>query len=355
MIIRDYGLYRRVWPFATSRELFFTVGIARSVVPSNERVLRLYRINTSGNIDLLQNLSLHEPRIDTSGQPYFKPGLGLFIPAWNSEFYTIGKTIFVIFKSYDFNEYKVVYVDEHGSYGKHFFTDAQGTRICIGVGKGWNGKPGRVSYTPRGAYLLCSEDGGDHWTQIYEIKYPTAIYSGVIVDDIIAFTLRERGAVVVSFNGGKHFREIILGSSARIITFCRIEGSDVAILSSDDALFISDDFMNWKKIKLPTKGLALRYPTVDESSVFFTGVGNGSWIFKVSLDNFNIKDIMAREIHYDIAPRLALFNRKLYVGSELYGKLYSIEMSEFKRFNGVTNLRIKFMFYINLLKAKIGR
>jgi hypothetical protein len=111
MIIRDYGLYRRVWPFTTSRELIFTVGIGRPFIPSNERVLHLYRINTSGNIDLLHNLSLQEPRIDTSGQPYFKPGLGLFMPAWNSEFYTIGKTIFVIFKSYDFNEYKVVYVD----------------------------------------------------------------------------------------------------------------------------------------------------------------------------------------------------------------------------------------------------
>jgi len=355
MIIGDYGLYRRVWPFATSRELFFTVGIARPVIPSNERALRLYRINTSGNIDLLQILSLQEPRVDTSGQPYFKSGLGLLIPAWNSEFYTIGKTIFVIFKSYDFNEYKVVYVDEHGSYGNHFFSDVQGTRICIGVGKGWNGKPGRVSYTPRGAYLLCSEDGGDHWSQIYEIKYPTAIYSGVIVDDIIAFTLRERGAIVVSFNGGKHFKEIILGSSARTIIFCRIEGSDVAILSSDDALFISEDFINWKRIMLPTKGLSLRYPTVNSPFVIFTGVGNGSWIFKISLDNFNIKDIMAREIYNDIAPRLALFNGKLYIGSELYGKLYSIEMSEFRRFNSLTNLKINFMFYINLLKAKIGK
>jgi len=77
MIIRDYGLYRRVWPFATSRELIFTVGIGRPFIPSNERVLHLYRINTSGNIGLLHNLSLQEPRIDTSGLPYFKPGLGL--------------------------------------------------------------------------------------------------------------------------------------------------------------------------------------------------------------------------------------------------------------------------------------
>ena len=47
----------------------------------------------------------------------------------------------MIFKSYEFDEYKVVYMYEHESYGKHFFTNAQGTRICIGVGKGWNDKP----------------------------------------------------------------------------------------------------------------------------------------------------------------------------------------------------------------------
>jgi len=278
-VIADFGILRRVWPTSMRTGILFTVGAARHSYPPHERRLLLYEFQPYRKVlKRLVDLTSIDPHVDTSGKPFFVERLGTFIPAWSADYYVYGGTYFKIFHSENLVEFKSVYVDPTGTYGNHFFADVKGDVICIGVGRGWKGRQGKISYTPLNSYLLCSEDGGEHWFKVYELKYPSALYDGIIVDDIILFTAREKSSVFVSFNKGNNFTEIRLSSNARNVLYTKVGKKEIIIVSSDDSFYYSTDFMKFKRIKFGTKGLALRYPTLYLGKIFFTGVGTRSWL-----------------------------------------------------------------------------
>ncbi|MCC6004915.1 MAG: hypothetical protein LM590_11305 [Thermofilum sp.] len=327
-IIADFGSLRRVWPTAADDRVFFTVGSARPYLPLNEQRLILYEYKPyNDTFTRIIDLTNIDKLVNTSGKSFFKRNAGIFIPAWNSEFYIYGKTYFKIFHSENLTDFRTVYVDPTGTYGNHFFANDAGNIICIGVGRGWKGKKGSISYTPLSSYLLISEDHGENWLKIYELRYPTAIYDGVIVDDLILFTARERKSVFFSINKGKTFNEIHLDSPARNAAYFRIGRKEFIIISSNDSFYLSHlDNIKFKKIKLYTVGLVLRYPIFFQRKIFLSGVGVRSWLIA-----FDLK--LGKVDKYDItmlagdksACRLAFSNNKFLIGSELYGKLYAIE------------------------------
>jgi hypothetical protein len=194
-IVADFGNMRRVWPSTASARngVFFTVGVARPFLPLSEQRLLLYGLEPYNNmLKRLMDLTSIDASVNTSGKPFFKDDLGMFIPAWNAYYYVNGRIYFKIFHSKDLIEFRSVYADPAGTYGNHFFTDPSSNTICIGVGRGWKGEEGIISYTPLSSYVLCSEDGGEHWVKIYELKYPSAIYDGIIIDELMLFTAREK-------------------------------------------------------------------------------------------------------------------------------------------------------------------
>ncbi|MHA1583361.1 MAG: glycosyltransferase [Candidatus Baldrarchaeia archaeon] len=107
----DFGVMRRIWPTTMEDNLLFTIGTARPFIPHHKRRLLLYEFNPYRNrLKCIVDLTFLEPLIDTSGKPFFKEEVGLFIPAWNSEFYINGRTIFKIFHSCDLAEFRTVYI-----------------------------------------------------------------------------------------------------------------------------------------------------------------------------------------------------------------------------------------------------
>jgi len=339
-------------------DIIFTVGTARPFIPRHDRRLLLYKLNLyRDGLERVVDLTSIDALVDTSGQPFFKNGLGLFVPAWNSEYYICGRTYFKIFKSEDLTNFKAVYTDPKGTYGNHFFSDPVGQYICIGVGRGWKGSKGIVSYTPSSSYLLCSEDGGEHWYKVYELDYPTAIYDGVVIDDLILFTAREKCAVYVSFNKGKSFCEIQLNSTARNITYHRKRRREIFIVSSDDSFYISLDATKFWKVRLKTKGLVLRYPTTipDHNTAFcFAGVGVRSWLLAVDLETGETNICDLTDFTGDTyASRLAVFHDKFFVGSELYGKLYFGDITLLRKLTRKDLIKLQTSFLARSLCGRI--
>jgi len=292
----------------------------------------------------LKDLTSIDKYVDTSGRPFFKKGMGVFIPAWNADYYIRGQTYFKIFHSEDLVEFKDVYVDPAGTYGNHFFADAKGSMICIGVGRGWKGCQGTISYTPLSSYLLCSEDGGKHWSKIYELKLPSAIYDGLIVDDTILFTARERGSIFISFNKGRTFTEIRLFSSARNVLYTKIGRKEVIVISSDNSFYYSTDLVKFERIKFNTKGLVLRYPTYYLSKIFFTGVGTCSWLLAYDPKSGKLYNIDLTKFYGDkSATRLATYNDVFFVGSELYGKLYLVNPNSLEEVGTKDYIKLRIM------------
>lgn len=328
-IIIDFGSLRRVWPTAADDRVFFTVGSARPYLPLNEQRLILYEYKPyNDTFTRIIDLTNIDKLVNTSGKSFFKRNVGIFIPAWNSEYYIYGKTYFKIFHSENLTDFRTVYVDLSGTYGNHFFANDTGNIICIGVGRGWKGKKGSISYTPLSSYLLISEDYGESWLKIYELRYPTAIYDGVIVDDLILFTARERKSVFFSTNKGKTFNEIHLDSPARNAAYFRIGRKEFITISSNDSFYLSYlDDIKFEKIKLYTVGLAFRYPIFFQGKIFLSGVGVRSWLvaYDLKLGKINKYFDITAFAGDKIAGRLAFYNNKFFVGSELYGKLYVIE------------------------------
>jgi hypothetical protein len=328
-IVSGFGNLRRVWPTTTKDCITFTVGVARPFIPSYERRLLIYQFNHYRNkLKLLADFHVDTFHVDTSGQPYFSNKTGLFIPAWNSDYYVYGRTYFKIFRSQDFSEFQEIYVDPAGTYGNHFFSDESGNQIYIGVGRGWKGTRGTISYTPLNSYLLGSEDGGEHWSKIYELKYPTAIYDGVKVDDLIIFSARERNSIFVSFDNGKNFKEISFDSPTRNVIYYRKGRREFFIVSSNDSFYLSTDAVKFTTIKVGTKGLVLRYPTILPEycdNIYFAGVGPRSWLLAIDLKLGKLKIYDLTKLTRDVyAARLTVLSNLFFIGSELKGKLYLI-------------------------------
>jgi len=354
-IIADFGSLRRVWPTAAEGRVFFTVGSARPYLSLNEQRLILYEYKPYNNtFTRIIDLTNIDKLVNTSGKPFFKRNIGIFIPAWNSGFYIYGKTYFKIFHSENLTDFRTVYVDPSGTYGNHFFANDTGNIIGIGVGRGWKGKKGSISYTPLSSYLLISEDYGESWLKIYELRYPTAIYDGVIVDDLILFTARERKSVFFSTNKGKTFNEIRLDSPARNAAYFRIGRKEFIIISSNDSFYLSHlDNIKFKKIKLYTVGLVLRYPIFFQRKIFLSGVGVRSWLIA-----FDLK--LGKVDKYDItilagdksACRLAFSNNKFFIGSELYGKLYAIEPGSLRELRTKDYIKLYLSFLLNSMLKK---
>jgi hypothetical protein len=273
----------------------------------------------------VQDITSIDASLDTSGKPFYKKSIGYLIPAWNADFYICGRTWFKILHSKDLTEFKEVYVDPTGTYGNHFFADASSNRICIGVGRGLKGSQGTIGYTPLSSYLLCSEDGGEHWFKAYELKYPSAIYDGVIVDDIVAFTARERCSIFVSFNGGRRFTELRLASDARNTLYTKIGRKEIFIVSSNDQFYYSTDWTKFKTVRFNTTGLVLRYPTWHLGKIFFSGVGNRSWLLAFDPKSGRLYGVDLTRFTGDVlASRLSVHGDQFFVGSETRGKLYLV-------------------------------
>jgi hypothetical protein len=356
-IIADFGILRRVWPTAAEDKIFFTVGLARPYLPPNEEHLILYEYNLYSNMfTRIIDLTNIDKYVNTSGKPYFERNVGILIPAWNSGFYIYGKTYFKIFHIENLTDVRTVYVDPSGTYGNHFFANDTGNIICIGVGRGWKGKKGSISYTPLSSYLLISEDYGESWFKIYELRYPTAIYDGVIVDDLILFTARERKSVFVSTNKGKTFYEIPLDSSARNAAYFRIGRREFIIISSNNSFYLSYlDNIKFEKIKLNTVGLAFRYPIFFQGKIFLSGVGVRSWLvaYDLKLGKINKYFDITALAGDKIAGRLALLNNKFFVGSELYGKLYVIEHDNLRELQIEDYIKLHTSHLLNSMLEKL--
>jgi len=356
-IIADFGVFRRVWPTAAEGKVFFTVGSARPYIPLKEQRLILYEYKPhSDTYTQIIDLTNIDKFVNTSGKPFFKRNVGIFIPAWNSEFYIYGKTYFKIFHSENLTDFRTVYVDPTGTYGNHFFANDAGNIICIGVGRGWKGKKGSISYTPLSSYLLISEDYGKSWLKIYELRYPTAIYDGVIVDDLILFTARERKSVFFSTNKGRTFNEIRLDSPARNAAYFRIGRKEFIIISSNDSFYLSYlDDIKFEKIKLNTVGLAFRYPIFFQGKIFLSGVGARSWLvaYDLKLGKINKYFDITALARDKIVVRLTFSNNKFFVGSELYGKLYAIEPDSLRELQLKDYLKLHLSFLLNSMLQKL--
>ena len=135
----------------------------------------------------------------------------------------------------------------------------------------------------------------------------------------------EKKSIFISFNRGRTFSEIRLSSPARNVAYYRVGRREFIVVSSDDSFYLSSDGIEFSRVRLNTRGLALRYPTLYLGRLLFSGVGVRSSLVAVDLrvGNTYIYDIT--NIAGDAsACRLAVFNDVLFVGSELCGKLYAV-------------------------------
>jgi hypothetical protein len=142
-IVADFGNMRRVWPSTASARngVFFTVGVARPFLPLSEQRLLLYGLEPYNNmLKRLMDLTSIDASVNTSGKPFFKDDLGMFIPAWNAYYYVHGRIYFKIFHSKDLIEFRSVYADPAGTYGNHFSRIPQVILYVLGLVVGGRGR-----------------------------------------------------------------------------------------------------------------------------------------------------------------------------------------------------------------------
>lgn len=325
------GKYYRVWPYSDPKRglVYITIGTSR---PYAKPLCRILRLDPSKNVlEQIFDFYAVNKFATTTGQPFVtKEGL-LLVPVWNAAFYTNGRTYFAIYRSDDGYYWEKVYEDLEGTYANHFFQSPFDGSIFIGVGVKGGGRKGRISYTPERAYLLNSEDSGKTWKKIFKVNSKTAIYDGAIIDEkTIIVTLREMKSIAKSINGGRSWSLDHLGTTVRNVNYFRQE--EKIVISSDSSFYISThDRFNWKKVTLPVRGLALRYPTSYKNLILMTGVGWRSFLLatdKFSSSRFYYLDISSLTKSKFIA-RMALINGTLLLGDEMEtGSLISIKFPE---------------------------
>lgn len=319
-MLLNFGKYYRVWPFADveHNKLYVSIALFRPYVKPLCKLLESKDFGESWNE--VANFYFMDRRNTTTGQPFVTRDGIIFVPIWSVGFYTHGTPGFAIYKSNDsdLSWYKI-YEDSEGTYGKHFFQSPDGY-LYIGVGLGGGGSNGRVSSTPGRSYLLRSGDMGKTWGKILKVDYPTALYSGVVLNDkTILVTAREKRSLFLSENGGKTWKEVPVGNTARSISY--IEELRKIVVTSNSALFISGNVVNWTQLRTPINGLMLRYPTWYRGKLYMSGVGWHSYVISTDLNKWYLSLDITRETRSNLAARMAVLGDYVFVGDEANGTL----------------------------------
>ncbi len=325
-VLLNYGKHYRIWPFADvkHKELYVSVGLARPFVKT---LCRLLRSRDNGESwDQISDFCHMDRRNTTTGQPFVTNVGEIFVPTWNAGFYTHGETWFAIYKSEDKGSlWKKVYEDPNGTYGKHFFQDPTDDSIYIGVGVKGGGFKGRISYTPAKAYLLKSDDHGRTWKKVLKIDYPTAIYSGATISNkTIVVTAREKKAIFTSHDGGNSWSETYLNNSTRSAS--NIEELRKLVVTSNSAIFISDDGSTWNRLTMPIKWLAIRYPTFYNGKLYMTADAGRSYIISTDLKKWYLAFDVTKKTGSDLFGRMAIVNDHMFLGGEMNGLLLRVKL-----------------------------
>ncbi len=341
-MLLSYGNFYRIWPFVNTNrnELYVSVALLRSYTKPLCKLIRSRDYGRSWT-EIADFHSL-DKRNTTTGQPFVTQEGTLFIPVWNAGFYTHGTSWFAIYKSNDSgSSWEKVYENPKGTYGKHFFQGPAGN-LYIGVGLGGGGSNGRVSPTPGKSYLLRSRDMGQTWEEILLVDYPTALYSGVALDDkTVLVAAREKRSLFLSVNGGRTWKETRMGNSMRNISY--IKELHKIVVTSNSSLFISGDAESWTRLNAPIKGLVLRYPTWYRRKLYMSSVGWWrSYVVSTDLNRWYLSFDVTEETGSNLGARMAVLGDFMFIGDEANGTLLQAKLpfginrpiSAFQRLNG---------------------
>lgn len=324
-MLLNYGENHRIWPFADTRNRAIYASVAR-VRPSAKPVCKLFRSGDYGEswTELADFHSMNK-RNTTTGQPFVSTDSSIFVPVWNAGFYTHGVLGLAIYRSDDKGvSWIKMYEDLHDTYGKHFFESPEGD-LYLGVGQGGGGTDGKVSPRPGKSRLLLSRDTGQNWEEILSVNYPTALYSGVALDnETVLVAAREKKSLFLSPDGGKTWKETHLGHKTRSVSYVK-ELSKI-VVSSDSALFISDDVVKWSRFDIPVKGLMLRYPTWHEGRLYMSGVAWRSYIVSTDLNTWALNHDVTRETSSNLGARMTMLDDNIFIGDEANGTLIRVEL-----------------------------
>ena len=314
--VLNYGRYHRIWP-ALGREntLYASVSSVRSFVQPICKLLRSEDFGESW-IELADFYSMN-PKNTTTGQPFTLVDGTLLVSLWDRDFYEFGRTSLAICRSEDGGRsWEETYSNSAATYGNHFFQNGQDGTIYLCAGLGGGGSEGRVSFAPAKGLLLRSRDTGRSWEACLGVDGPTALYDGVVIDDIVIVSARDRGSVFRSEDNGGTFHEIRFGRATRNVE--RI--GDNVVVSSDGALFVScDEGRSWVRKDSPLKNLAMRYPTPIRDKIAVTGVGWRSFVLTTDLrrNKWNVILDATRVAHTRLMARMTVTKDYLFLGDEM--------------------------------------
>jgi len=347
-MLLNYGKYYRVWPFAhvEHNRLYASIALFRPYV---KPLCRLFQSNDyGGSWNEIADFYSMDRRNTTTGQPFVTRDGIVLIPVWSVGFYTHGTLWFAIYRSSDSGlSWQKTYEDSEGTYGKHFFQSSDGN-LYIGVGLGGGGSEGRVSPTPGRSYLLRSEDMGKTWRRILKVDYPTALYSGAVLNDkTVLVAAREKKSLFLSENGGETWKEVLMGNTTRSVSY--IEELHKTVVTSNSALFFSEDSLNWTQLRVPIKGLTLRYPTWFEGKLYMSSVGWHCYVISTDLNKWYFDLDVTRVTRSNLGARMAVLSDYLFVGDEANGTLVRAKLPFDSNIS--VNLRQVFRGNINYLAA----
>jgi Ca2+-binding RTX toxin-like protein len=317
----DYGKYYRVWPFFDTRnnKLYVSVGLLRPLV---RPVCQLFQSTDYGQtLNQIADFHLLDKRGTTTGQPFVADNGDIFVPIWNSGFYTHGQTWLAIFKSEDEGgSWEKVYEDYQSTYGKHFFQNPTNHDLYLGVGVNGGGRNNKVTSTPANAYLLRTQDDGKTWRKMLQVNYPTALYSGAVSNDNVTIvTAREKKSVFTSLNDGLSWTEKYLGNTARNVSY--FKELNRFVVSSNSSIFVSSDGFSWHRINTPIKWIVLRYPTLRKGKIYFSSVVGRSFILSTDFEKWYINFDATKVAGSTLFSRMAAADKFFFLGNELYGIL----------------------------------
>jgi len=264
-----------------------------------------------------------DKRNTTTGQPFITSDGTILVPTWNSSFYTHGTLWFAIYKGNKHgSSWLKVYEDLGGTYGKHFFESPTGD-LYIGVGIGGGGTKGRISSRPNKSYLLKSEDMGKTWKKILRVSYSTSLYSGVALnDETVLVTAREKKSLFLSRNSGETWSEIHVGNVTRSASY--VEELHKIVVTSNSAIFTSNDALHWTRLNAPIKGLILRYPTFYKGKLYMSHAGWHGYIVSTDLSKWYLSYDVTKETGSNLGARMVILNDYVFVGDESNGTLIRI-------------------------------
>jgi len=285
MIGHRFSEYLRVWPMRTQGGRAFagfTVGKAR---PWAEGKAGLYELSNEGReYALLADLNtLSAEGLDTTGQPLLYEE-EIFVPMWSTKFYTDGFLgLAIVSCNVADPKPEIRYSNHMYTYASHFFRNtSRPDELFLGVGKGGGGRRGKIRVVPDSGVLLKSSDRGKTWRSVFTSEEASAIYDGIAMNDMVIITSRDSGEIHVlkeEPSGTYSIRKTyLLASPARNISLLTWKNSSTIVVSSDNGFYAArfdGESLEIKRISMPIRGFALRYPTIiDNRFLSFIGVSS---------------------------------------------------------------------------------